>query len=124
MIFQYSKKREKSKEHENPSSAEDFRVSPIKEKRVSVFQLSTYSSKSEQWSFAQHPCCAHYRIFAVQKYATVLQKYDTASVPCVEREVLRVEIASVSYHKAHINVALCVLIRNRRRLSYLVITSE
>ena len=88
-MFQYSKKREKSKEHENPSSAEDFRVSPIKEKRVSVFQLSTYSSKSEQWSFTQHPCCAHYCIFAVQKYATVLQKYDTASVPCVECEVPR-----------------------------------
>ena len=123
-MFQYSKKREKSKEHENPSSAEDFRVSPIKEKRVSVFQLSTYSSKSEQWSFTQHPCCAHYRIFAVQKYATVLQKYDTASVPCTKCEVPRAEIASVSYHKAHINAALCVLIRNRSRLSYLIITSE
>ena len=36
-MFQYSKKREKSKEHENPSSAEDFRVSPIKEKRIERF---------------------------------------------------------------------------------------
>ena len=32
---------------------------------------------------------AHYRIFAKQKYATVLQKYDTVSVPCAEREVPR-----------------------------------
>ena len=27
---------------------------------------------------------AHYRIFALQKYAAVLQRYDTASLPCVE----------------------------------------
>ena len=34
------------------------------------------------------------------------------------------EFASVSYHKARVNVALCVLIRNYSRLSYLVIASE
>ena len=28
---------------------------------------------------------AHYRIFASQKYAAVLPRYDTASVPCIER---------------------------------------
>ena len=42
-------------------------------------------SKSEQWSFAVHPCTAHYRIFASQKYVTVLRRCDTASVPCIER---------------------------------------
>ena len=56
----------------------------IKEKRASVFQRSTLSTDSEQWPFAVHPYTAHYRIFALQKYAAAVLRCDTASVPCIE----------------------------------------
>ena len=42
-------------------------------------------NKSEQWSFAVHPCTPHYRIFAAQKYAAAVLRCDTASVPCIAR---------------------------------------
>ena len=96
----------------NPSSAQDFFAYSIKEKRVKRFSTPDFinqiravrrnrarvdkrktarlfspfdlQSKFEQWSFAVHPCTAHYRIFATQKYASVLRRCDTASVPCIE----------------------------------------
>ena len=79
-------------ERKNPSSAQDFFAYSIKEKRVKRFSTPDFinqiravrrnrtrvdkrktarlfspfdlQSKSEQWSFAVHPCTAHYRIFA------------------------------------------------------------
>ncbi|WP_315601348.1 hypothetical protein, partial [Treponema socranskii] len=56
----------------------------IKEKRLGRFSPPDFKDDSEQCSFAVHPCTAHYRIFALQKCAAVLQRYDTASVPCLE----------------------------------------
>ena len=56
----------------------------IKEKRSAVFHLQTSSTKSEQWPFAVHPYTAHYRIFALQKYAAAVLRCDTASMPCIE----------------------------------------
>ena len=35
-----------------------------KRKTVRLFSPFDLQSKSEQWSFAVHPCTAHYRIFA------------------------------------------------------------
>ena len=73
---------------------------------------------------------AHYRIFALQKYAAVLQRYDTASLPCVEgrspRNLQRARSAKFPAQdffaspitQRAVNVALCVLIRNRSRLSH------
>ena len=61
------------------------RASPIKEKRQSRFSTLDFLQDCEQWSFALHPCTAYYRIFAWQKYAVVLPRYDTASVPCIAR---------------------------------------
>ena len=53
--------------------------------RQAFFDFRLTKNKSEQCSFAVHPCTAHYRIFALQKYAAVLPRYDTASVPYIER---------------------------------------
>ena len=49
----------------------------IKEKRAKRFSPPDLFTDSEQCSFAVHPCTAHYRIFALQKCAAVLQRYDT-----------------------------------------------
>ena len=49
----------------------------IKEKRANRFSPPDLFTDSEQCSFAVHPCTAHYRIFALQKCAAVLQRYDT-----------------------------------------------
>ena len=49
----------------------------IKEKRLGRFSSPDLFTDSEQCSFAVHPCTAHYRIFALQKCAAVLRRYDT-----------------------------------------------
>ena len=71
--------------------------------RQAFFDFRLTKNKSEQCSFAVHPCTAHYRIFALQKRATGLQSNDTASVPCkaelatsAKREVPRAGFMSAS----------------------------
>ena len=48
-----------------------------KRKTARPFFASRLIYRFRQCSFAVHPCTAHYRIFATQKCAAVLQRYDT-----------------------------------------------
>ena len=56
----------------------------IKEKRLGRFSPLDLKNNSEQCPFVVHPYTAHYRIFALQKYAAAVLRCDTASVPCIE----------------------------------------
>ena len=72
-------------ERANPSSAQDLRASPMKEKRCRRFSTSDLirvNPSSGRSRYIRAPLT--YRIFAVQKYAAVVLRYDTASMPCIE----------------------------------------